>query len=300
MRACSRCGEDNPEHAKFCLSCGHPFPDRSESEKRRKPATLLFCDVSGSTAMGERLDAEAVREVMSNYFEEMRRVIEGHGGTVEKFVGDAVMAVFGAPEAHEDDALRACRAAFEMQSRMTDVNEELQSRYGSGLALRIGVNTGEVVATDASTRETFVSGDAVNVAARLEQAAGPGQVLLGTTTYELARRGIAAEPVDPVIAKGKSEPVPAYRLLSVGVKHAELRPFATPFIGREKELATLEDALDNSITTGRLAFFTVLGEPGVGKSRTVSELMARAQKWGAGFDGALSRIRARDHLVASC
>src|SRR5436190_16175567 len=157
MMVCRECGRSNARDARFCNDCAAPLaPERAP--ERRKPATLLFCDVSGSTAMGERLDAEAVRELMFSYFHEMRSAIEGHGGTVEKFVGDAVMAVFGVPEAHEDDPLRACRAAFEMQRRLAALNGELESRYGSRLALRIGVNTGEVVAGDPSARDTFVAG----------------------------------------------------------------------------------------------------------------------------------------------
>jgi class 3 adenylate cyclase len=145
----------------------------------------------------------------------MRGAIERHGGTVEKFIGDAVMAVFGVPTAHEDDALRACRAAFEMQERLHGLNAELERRYGSTIALRIGVNTGEVVAGEETTRQALVTGDAVNVAARLEQAAEPGQILIGEPTYRLVRDAVSAEPVPPLELKGKSEPLPAYRLTQV-------------------------------------------------------------------------------------
>ena len=176
---------------------------------------MLFCDVSGSTAMGERLDAEAVRELMFIYFHEMRGAIEGHGGTVEKFVGDAVMAVFGVPDAHEDDPLRACRSAVEMQGRLAELNERLVIRYGSQLAMLIGINTGEVVAGYPLAQVTFVSGDGVNVAARLEQAAKSGEILIGAQTYVLARYAIQAEPIEPIRAKGKSDLIEAHRLLSV-------------------------------------------------------------------------------------
>lgn len=153
---------------------------------------------------------------MVSYFREMRSAIEGHGGTVEKFVGDAVMAVFGVPHAHEDDPLRACRAAFEMQQRLAALNDELERGYGSRLALRIGVNSGEVVAGDPSARQTFVSGDAVNVAARLEQAAAPGETLLGEQTFRLARHALKAEPVAPLKAKGKAEPLADLGFACVG------------------------------------------------------------------------------------
>src|SRR5438552_2607722 len=175
MLICSACGHADPDGNMFCGKCGAALT--ASAVERRKLATLVFCDLSGSTALGERVDAETVRGLMSSYFQEMRAALERHGGTVEKFVGDAVLAVCGVPEAHEDDALRACRAALEMQARLASLNEELERRYDARIALRIGVNTGEVVAGDAASRETFVTGDAVNVAARLEQAAAPGEVL---------------------------------------------------------------------------------------------------------------------------
>src|SRR5919109_1835988 len=168
------------------------------------------------TALGERLEAESVREVMLRYFDEMRIVIERHSGTVEKFVGDAVMAVFGVPVAHEDDALRAVRAAGEMLERLEALNDEFEGRFGSRIGLRIGINTGEVVAGDTAAGDGFVSGDAVNVAARLEQTAAVGEVLLGELTYRLARQAVTAEPVEPLTLKGKAKPVPAYRLLGGG------------------------------------------------------------------------------------
>jgi len=145
----------------------------------RKTVTILFSDVVGSTSLGEQLDPESLRGVMSRYFDEMRAAIERHGGTVEKFIGDAVMAVFGVPTVHEEDALRAVRAASEMRDLLRSLNEELSRDWRAHLEIRTGINTGQVVATDASTDQTFVTGDAVNVAARLEQAAEPGEILLG-------------------------------------------------------------------------------------------------------------------------
>jgi class 3 adenylate cyclase len=234
---------------------------------------MLFCDVSGSTAMGERLDAEAIRESMSSYFDEMRGAIERHGGTVEKFVGDAIMAVFGVPDAHEDDPLRACRSAVEMKGRLAELNERLSARYGSRLAMRIGINTGEIVAGDPAARETFVSGDAVNVAARLEQGAQPGEILIGTQTYRLARHAIQAEPHEPIWAKGKTERVEAQRLLSVAPGPS--RPFETPFVGRVGEVRSIARLLDEAVAVGRLKLATLVGEPGVGKSRLAAELVDR-------------------------
>ncbi|MGZ4354932.1 MAG: adenylate/guanylate cyclase domain-containing protein, partial [Gaiellaceae bacterium] len=246
-----------------------------QAVERRKVVTLLFCDVAGSTALGERFDAESVRTIMLEYFDEMRAAIERHGGTVEKFIGDAVMAVFGVPTAHEDDALRALRAAGEMLERLERLNAALHERFGPGLALRIGVNTGEVVAGDATTRQTVVTGDAVNVAARLEQAASPGEVLLGESTYAAVRGAVTAEPVEPIAARGKSEPVAAFRLLSVargGGRRPRRRERA--LVGRARELAWLRTRLELAVRERRCVHSSVVGEAGVGKSRLLAELVA--------------------------
>ncbi len=177
---CASCGQDNPDGFRFCGNCGAELAETSPSREVRKTVTVLFCDVSGSTAMGERLDPESTRRVMSRYFDAMREAIERHGGTVEKFIGDAVMAVFGVPVVHEDDALRAVRAAADMRAALGELNEELERDWGVRIESRIGVNTGEVVAGEG---ETLATGDAVNVAARLEQGAAPGETLLGESTH---------------------------------------------------------------------------------------------------------------------
>jgi class 3 adenylate cyclase/tetratricopeptide (TPR) repeat protein len=225
--------------------------------------------------MGERIDAETVRSLMLAYFQEMRGALERHGGTVEKFVGDAVLAVFGVPEAHEDDALRACRAALEMQARLPSLNEEFEQRFGRRIALRIGVNTGEVVAGDPSSRETFVTGDPVNVAARLEQAAEPGEVLVGEATFRLVRHAVRAKAVAPLSARGKSEPVSAYRLLEVIDTGLEPRRARTPFTGRKDHLDVLEREFHTAVADSEVRLVTVVGEPGVGKSRLVAEFVSR-------------------------
>ena len=239
---CPACGQENPEGFRLCGMCGAAL--EPATPERRKLATMLFCDMSGSTAMGERVDAESVREMMFSYFHEMRGAIERHGGTVEKFIGDAVMAVFGVPTAHEDDALRAVRAAWEMQERLGTLNEQLEQRYGSTIALRIGVNTGEVVAGEGTERQALVTGDAVNVAARLEQAASPGEILIGEPTFRLVRDAVSAEPVEPLELKGKSEPLPAYRLTNVQMAApARARRLDTPMVGRAAELELLRGKL---------------------------------------------------------
>ena len=178
MQLCSACGSDNTAGARFCSTCGERFDAVLPAPEVRKTVTIVFCDVTGSTALGERLDPEALRRVMMRYFDAMTEAIERHGGTVEKFIGDAVMAVFGLPIVHEDDAVRAVRAADGMRQALHLLNKELERDHGATISCRIGVNTGEVVAGDATLRQALVTGDAVNVAARLEQAAPPGEVLI--------------------------------------------------------------------------------------------------------------------------
>ncbi len=191
--ACPNCGGANPDNASFCMACATPLTSATPAREVRKTVTVLFSDVAGSTELGERLDPESVRRVLELYFDMTRRVLERHGGTVEKFIGDAVMAVFGIPTQHEDDALRACRAAMEMNGELARLNEELEQDRGVKVATRTGLNTGEVIAGDPSLGRTLVTGDAVNLAARLQQVALPGQVLIGNETYRLVREAVTAE-----------------------------------------------------------------------------------------------------------
>ena len=244
-------------------------------EEQRKIVTVVFTDITGSTAMGERLDPETLRGVMGRYFDAMQAVIECHGGTVEKFIGDAVMAVFGVPVMHEDDSLRAVRAAIEMREALTALNERLQAEQGLSILARTGVNTGEVVAGDVAARERFVTGDTVNVAARLEQAAAPGEILLGVSTHTLTRDAVEVEAVEPLTLKGKSEPVPAFRLISIsGTAAGRERHLDSPMIGRARQLRTLRDAYEAAAVDKACQLFTVLGSPGVGKSRLVEEFVS--------------------------
>jgi class 3 adenylate cyclase/tetratricopeptide (TPR) repeat protein len=226
--------------------------------EQRKTVTVLFCDMTGSTELGESTDPEAMRGLLARYFERMKGIVESHGGSVEKFIGDAVMAVFGVPVAHEDDALRACRAAVEMRDALPEL----------GIAGRIGVNTGEVVT---GTEERLATGDAVNLAARLEQAAQPGEVLIGAETLRLVRPAVAVGEERRLVLKGKAEPVPAYALLAAT---GELeRRFATPMVGRERELQALRDAFARIGADRSCQLFTILGSAGVGKSRLVAEFL---------------------------
>jgi class 3 adenylate cyclase/tetratricopeptide (TPR) repeat protein len=241
----------------------------------RKTVTIVFSDVAGSTSLGDRLDPETLRRVMERYFAEMRAVLEGHGGTVEKFIGDAVMAAFGIPAAHEDDALRAVRAAAEMGDRLADLNREFERERGISLEVRTGVDTGEVVTGDPSGGQFYATGDAVNVAARLEQAAEPGEVLLGEQTYRLVQDTVRVELVGPLTLKGKAGPVAPYRLLEVveGAPGVASR-FDTPFVGRQEELARLLGCFDRSVEEKTPLLVTVLGAAGLGKTRLAAELIA--------------------------
>src|SRR5262245_35039310 len=240
MKTCSACGVENPDIARFCLACGTQLAEARPPQETRKIVTIVFSDLKGSTSLGEALDSEALREVMPRYFDAMRGELERHGGVIEKFIGDAVMAVFGLPRLHEDDALRAVRAAAGMQAALERLNVELERHYGVQLSNRTGVNTGEVVAGDPATGQRLVTGDAVNVAARLEQAAGEREVLLGELTYRLVRDSVDVTEVEPLALKGKAEPVPAYQLVRVRESGGvELRRDA-PLTGRIEELAVLE------------------------------------------------------------
>jgi class 3 adenylate cyclase/tetratricopeptide (TPR) repeat protein len=240
----------------------------------RKTVTVLFCDVTESTQLGERIDPESLRHVMSRYFDEMRAVLERHGGTVEKFAGDEVMAVFGVPQVHEDDALRAVRAAAEMRDRLEELNGELEAGYGVRLQTRIGVNTGEVVAGDPASGQTFVTGDPVVVGRRLQQAAAPGEILIGKATYPLVKDAVRAGPLESFPAKGKLEGVARRRVDDVDARAPGFaRRLDTPMVGRRKELAALTEAFDQAVAEPGCRLFTVLGPAGIGKSRLAGELL---------------------------
>jgi class 3 adenylate cyclase/tetratricopeptide (TPR) repeat protein len=243
----------------------------------RKTVTVIFSDMVGSTALGEKLDPESFLNVMAAYYDAMRHAVEMHGGTVEKFIGDAVMAVFGVPRLHEDDALRAVRAALQMQTALAHLNDDLRD-LGVQLETRTGVNTGEVLAGSATMRDAIVVGDPVNTAARLEQAAKPGQVLLGETTYRLVRDFVQAEPVEPLSLKGKSGSVPAYRLISVPDLQAWIRPEGTPFLSRRLELAYLESVYEAAVADHSCHLITITGSPGVGKTRLAQEFVELARR----------------------
>jgi len=280
MASCRVCHAANSEEARFCGACGAALVPPTPlaplvAREVRKTVTVLFADVTGSTVLGEQLDPETMRAIMSRYFSMIRAVIERHGGTVEKFIGDAVMAVFGIPVLHEDDALRAVRAAADIGSELASLNAELGASRGITIQFRTGVNTGEVVAGDPATGQTLVTGDTVNTAARLEQAAPPGEVLLGALTWSLVRDAVDVEEVDAIAAKGKAVPVVAYRLIAV--RHGEAgrrRRLDAPLVGRERELAQLDEAFRRAVDDRAAGLITLLGPAGVGKSRLVAEFLA--------------------------
>jgi class 3 adenylate cyclase/tetratricopeptide (TPR) repeat protein len=276
VSTCASCGAESPEGFRFCGSCGASLEQTAPAREMRKTVTVLFCDVTGSTALGEQLDSESLRRMMERYFAVARDVLQRHGGTVEKFIGDAVMAVFGIPVVHEDDALRAARAAHELHEELGRLNVELKQEFGTELQVRTGINTGEVVTSEGGTLAT---GDAVNVAARLEQAARAGEILIGDATRQLAEGALELEAVEPVEAKGKSAPLVAYRLTGVRADAPAFeRRFDAPFVGRDGELEQLGQAYARAVRDRSCQLFTVLGVAGIGKSRIVYEFVASRQE----------------------
>ena len=307
VRTCATCGEENLDTARFCVQCGAPLavcvacgaglspdvrfcpacgtqvPESLLPGEERKRVTVLFADLAGSTGLGEQLDPEHLKEVMDSFFQKMRAELEAEGGTVEKYIGDAVMAVFGVPAVHEDDATRALRAALRMRRALDRLNRSLEESHGIRLAMRTGVNTGEVVArTVPRPGQGLVTGDAVNVAARLEQRAESGQILVGERTARAAR-GLRLEPIGPLTLKGKEEPVVAYEVLDDEVtapgsgRRGETGRYRAPLVGRHEELRVLKSVFERSVSERRSHLVTVFGDAGVGKSRLVEEFGAWAQ-----------------------
>jgi len=273
---CTACASATPAGARFCPACGTPVA--SPGEAARKLVTVVFCDLVGSTALSEALDPEALRSVVLRYFAVVRAAIEERGGTVEKFIGDAVMAVFGVPVMHEDDARRAAAAALAARDAVARLNDDLAPELGVRLRVRIGVHTGPAVAgTDVASRQALVSGDTVNIAARLEQNAGPDEILIGPLTRRAIGGAARVEPVGPLPLKGIQAPLPAYRLLGVGADDpALLRRFDLPFVGRERELDALDRAL--AATSEGSVLLTVYGEAGIGKTRLVRAWLERVDR----------------------
>ncbi|MFJ2895840.1 adenylate/guanylate cyclase domain-containing protein [Streptomyces sp. NPDC087218] len=279
---CTSCRHELPAAARFCPSCGTPCPSPGAAapEDERKLVTAVFCDLVGSTALSGLLDPETLRTVTLRYFAVMSEQIEAHGGTPEKFIGDAVMAVFGVPVMREDDARRALAAALGMREALAVLNTELEATLGIRLDIRIGVNTGQVVASsDASTRQALISGETVNVAARLEQNAAAGEILIGPQTLEAAGPTVVVQETGPLRLKGKADRVHAYRLIALGADDPELlRRFDVPFIGRAAERAALDEALEHTARGAGPGLVRLVGDAGIGKTRL-------AREWLTGLDG---------------
>ena len=276
MSACPSCSHDVAEGFAFCPNCGASLGPGAGASEERKLVTLLFADVTGSTRMAEELDAEIVRDVMAAYFSLAREEIEARGGTVEKFIGDAVMAVFGVPVAHEDDPARALRAALAIRSRLADLNLTLASEGRPELEVRIGINSGEVVSTTVPRAgEGMVTGDAVNVAARVQQLADPGQILVSQRTVSAAP-SFEYRPLGPRGVRGKTVDVEVSAL--IGEATASSVPggalLRAPLVGRDEELRLLASIYDRVAAERRPHLVTLYGQPGVGKSRLTVEFLA--------------------------
>ena len=286
-RRCETCGEPASLGARFCVGCGASLdPDQPEPEvspddsqpflsEERRRVTVLFADLSGYTAVAERLDPESVKTLLGGALERLAQEVERYGGTVDKYIGDNVMALFGAPVAHEDDAERAVRAALGMQAAMGEINQRLPDEVD--FALRVGVNTGEVLAGAVGAGYTVV-GDAVNVASRLQAGARPGAVAVGERTARATGDAIEYGPPTPLNLKGKSEPVLACEALTVVAQQAVGRAspaHESPFVGRTREVDTLESIFERVVREGRPHLVTLIGDAGVGKSRLLGEFQRR-------------------------
>ena len=280
MPRCASCGQENPEVARFCLACGAPLAtEAAPPNEERRFVSVLFVDLVGFTARAERLDPEEVRAILTPYHECVRREIESFGGVVEKFVGDAVMSVFGAPTAYGDDAERAVRAALAVRDSVRELNEE----SGLDLQIRIAVNTGEaLVALGARPGfgESMVAGDVVNTASRLQQAAPVDGILVGEETYAATRGAIEYEPSPPVLAKGKAAAVPTWLAVRAAVGVGERALSAVPLVGRARELEVLRGIWERSAAERRPHLVTILGPAGVGKTRLGVEFATLVEELG--------------------
>ncbi|MEN3342674.1 MAG: hypothetical protein V7644_2078 [Actinomycetota bacterium] len=275
MGVCARCAQENPEVARFCLACGSPLAPVQPPVEERKLVSVVFTDIVGSTARAESLDPEDVRALLAPYYARLRKELERFGGTVEKFIGDAVVALFGAPVAHEDDPERAVRAALAIRGAIDELNG---ADEWLDLKIRVGVNTGEalvVVGANASEGEGMASGDVMNTAARLQSAAPVNGVVVGELTYRATREVIEYREAAPIAAKGKSERVPAWEAVRVHPDASRGRRAENTLVGRERHAAELLELWRVVVAEGRPARATILGPPGIGKSRLLGELADR-------------------------
>jgi len=273
---CPSCHEPVASEARFCSHCGAGLEIQA-SDEIRKTVTSLFVDLVGSTELSQQMDAESYRDTLARFFEAMASSIETHEGIVEKFIGDAVRATFGVPVVHEDDALRALRAARAMRSRLDDLNEGLDQSHGLKLELRVGVNTGELVVGRALGRQPLLVGTATTMAARLQQAAEPGEILIGKETYQLVRDFVEAQEIR-IHPKGMTGEILAYRLVSGprDPRH-ELQSLRRRLVDREFEMVAVHSAFEDATSANRCRLLTLVGDPGIGKSRIAAEFASSVQ-----------------------
>jgi class 3 adenylate cyclase len=272
MIACASCGQENPAYAKFCLACGRELATAAPREERRV-VSVIFVDLVGFTQQSDQRDPEDVQAILDPYHSCARREIESFGGRVEKFIGDAVMGVFGAPTAYGDDAERAARAALAVRDSLRVL----------GLRFRIAVNTGEALVTlDARPEhgEAMVAGDVVNTAARLQHAAPVDGIVVGAETHRATRDAIVYEPLDPVVAKGKADAVEAWLAVEASTPVGERRASRAPLVGRTRELEVLRGTWDRTAAERRPHLVTVLGQAGVGKTRLATEFAGMVRELG--------------------
>jgi class 3 adenylate cyclase/tetratricopeptide (TPR) repeat protein len=284
-KVCPNCGEGNPPEYGFCGECGHNLTETAETEKKlptvdseRKHITVLFSDLSGYTSMNERLDPEEVKEIMSRIFGEIARVITKYEGFIERFIGDAVMAIFGVPEAHEDDPVRAIKAAIEIHDLVENLSPQLETKIGQALSMHSGINTGLVVTGEVKLDQGThgLTGDAINTASRLQGLAKSGEILVGYETYRQTEGYFEFEKLEATKVKGKAEPVSVYRMISPKDKPVtvhRLSGMRADLIGRKAEMAELSEGVEN-LLQGKGRVFSICGAAGTGKSRLVEEFKA--------------------------
>jgi class 3 adenylate cyclase len=279
---CPECQFKNPEGFQFCGRCGYRLEEHTETDKvtpridsERKHVTILFSDMSGYTAMTERLDPEEVKEIMSRIFGEITKVIKTYEGFIEKFIGDAVMAVFGVPKAHEDDPVRAIKAAIGIHHLVEAMSPQFEKKVGRSLSMHSGINTGLVVTGEVNVEKGThgLTGDAINLAARLQGLAQDGEILVGEDTYRQAEGYFNFEALEPINVKGKVEPVKIFKLLSAKEKPSILhrtRGLRAELIGRKSEMSQLEEAVTNLLQK-QGTIISVCGDAGTGKSRLIRD-----------------------------
>jgi class 3 adenylate cyclase/tetratricopeptide (TPR) repeat protein len=281
---CPRCQMANPEGAKFCLNCGNQLEAQVRVEGERKYVTVLFADVVDSTGLGERLDPEQVAEIMNGAFAFLNASVKKYDGTIARLLGDAILAFFGAPVAHEDDAERAVRAGLDIQAAAREYAQAVRRNYGADFQVRVGINTGLAVLAavgDEIRTEYTAMGDTTNVAARLQSAAEPGTVLISADTYHLVKQLFELKPRGGAMVKGKSAPIVTYEVLAPRVVPGKVRGLeglTSPLVGRAAEFKLVNDKL-NEVREGRGAFVAVIGEAGLGKSRLLAEVSDSAKSW---------------------